>query len=71
MINGDSTIQTFEDFARCVEDAFGDPNHTRTAHTKLHSLKMLPGMSADDYTAQFEILAGEVIKGVDKQAGIC
>ena len=36
-------------FARCVKDAFGDPNHARTAHTKLHSLKMIPGMSANDY----------------------
>ena len=37
---------------------FGDPDHSRTAHTKLHDLKMSLSMSADKYTAQFEILAG-------------
>ena len=58
VINRESTIQTFEDFARHVEDAFGDPDHARTTHTKLHSLRMTPGMSADDYTAQFKRLAG-------------
>jgi hypothetical protein len=58
VINGESTFQTFEDFARRVEEAFGDPDRARTARTKLHHLKMTPGMSADEYTAQFEILAG-------------
>ena len=41
-----------------VENAFGDPDRSRTAHTKLHDLKMSSSMSADEYTAQFEILAG-------------
>ena len=58
VINGKSTIQTFEDFTRRVQEAFGDPDRARTARTKLHNLKMTPGMSADEYTAQFEILAG-------------
>src|SRR3979490_85646 len=35
-----------------------DPDRARTARTKLHDLKMTSNMSADDYTAQFEILAG-------------
>jgi hypothetical protein len=58
VINGSSTIQTFEAFARRVQEAFGDPDLARTARTKLHNLKMTSGMSADEYTAQFEILAG-------------
>ena len=36
----------------------GDPDDSRTACTKLHNLKMSSSMSADEYTAQFEILAG-------------
>jgi hypothetical protein len=52
------SIGTFEDFAQRVQDAFGDPDRSRTARTKLHSLTMISGMSADEYTAQFEILAG-------------
>jgi hypothetical protein len=58
VINGTSTIQTFEAFARRVGEAFGDSDLARTARTKLHNLKMTSGMSADEYTAQFEILAG-------------
>jgi hypothetical protein len=58
VINGESILQTFEDFAKRVEEAFGDPDRARTARTKLHHLKMTSGMSADEYTAQFEILAG-------------
>ena len=41
-----------------TENAFGDPDHSRTACTKLHDLKMSSSMSADEYTAQFEFLAG-------------
>ena len=36
----------------------GDPDCSRTACTKLHDLRMSLSMSADEYTAQFEILAG-------------
>ena len=51
-------ITTFDEFTKQVEEAFGDPDRARTACTKLHDLKMTSNMSADDYTAQFEILAG-------------
>ena len=37
---------------------FEDPNHSRTACIKLHNLRMSLSMSADEYTSQFEILAG-------------
>src|SRR3979490_196473 len=58
IIDGNSLITTFDEFTKKVEEAFGDPDRARTAHTKLHDLKMTSNMSADDYTAQFEILAG-------------
>ena len=57
VIKGTSTMQTFEKFAENVEEMFGDPDHARTACTKLHNLRMTPGMSVDEYTAQFESLA--------------
>src|SRR3979490_3087843 len=58
IIDGTSLITTFDEFTKQVEEAFGDPDRARTACTKLHDLKMTSNMSADDYTAQFEILAG-------------
>src|SRR3979490_3423705 len=58
IIDGNSLITTFYEFTKQVEEAFGDPDRARTACTKLHDLKMMSNMSADDYTAQFEILAG-------------
>ena len=58
IINGTSLIPTFEAFIKQVEDVFGDPDHSRTARTKLHDLKMSLSTSADEYTAQFEIFAG-------------
>ena len=58
VISGTSSIGFFEEFSRCVEEAFGDPDRAQTACTKLHDLKMTSGMSADEYTAHFEILAG-------------
>src|SRR3979490_1682319 len=58
IIDGTSLIMTFDEFTRQVEEAFGDPDHARTAHIKLHDLRITSNMSADEYTAQFEILAG-------------
>jgi len=58
VIDGTTSLSTFEEFIKQVENAFGDPDRSRTARTKLHDLRMTPGMSADEYTAQFEILAG-------------
>src|SRR3979490_2695865 len=58
IIDGTSLITTFDEFTKQVEEAFGDPDHARMARTKLHDLKMMSNMSADDYTAQYKILAG-------------
>ena len=57
VIRGTSSFKTFEDFTNKVEEMFGGPDSARTACTKLHSLRMTSGMSADEYTAQFEIVA--------------
>ena len=58
IITNTSTTDSLEKFLNHLEKAFGDPDRARTAHTKLHDLKMTPSMSADDYTAQFEMLSG-------------
>ena len=55
---GNLLYKPLRTYARRVQEAFGDPDHARTAHTKLHNLKMTSGMSANEYTAQFEILVG-------------
>ena len=55
IIDDTSTIPTFEVFIKQVKDVFRDPDHSRTAHTKLHDLRMSLSMSEDAYIAQFEI----------------
>ena len=65
-------ITTFDKFTRQVEEAFGDPDHARTAYTKLHDLRMTSNMSADEYAAQFEMLAeraGFNDKGIEDTYG--
>ena len=42
-----------------VEKTFGDPDRACTARAQLHDLKMTPGTTAEDYTARFEMLAGQ------------
>ena len=60
IIDGTSSIPTFEAFIKQVENAFGDPDRSKTARTKLHDLKLSLIISADEHTAQFEILAGRI-----------
>ena len=59
IITNTLTTNSLEEFLKHLEKAFGDPDCTRTAHTRLHDLNMTPSMSADDYTAQFEMLPGQ------------
>ena len=58
VIMGTSQMQTMDSFLESVEKMFGDPDQARTARAQLHKLKMAPGTTAEDYTAQFEMLAG-------------
>ena len=51
-------MQTLAAFLDNVEKTFGDPDRAWMARTQLHKLKMTPGNMAEDYIAQFEILAG-------------
>src|SRR5882724_5427881 len=52
-----STFNTLEGLLMSIEKTFGDPDRERTACTQLHALKMMPGMTAEEYTANFEMLS--------------
>ena len=58
VITGTSQMQTLDIYLESVEKTFGDPDRARTARAQLHELKMAPGMTAEDYMARFEMLAG-------------
>ena len=51
-------MQTLDIYLESVEKTFGDPDRAWMARVQLHELKMAPGMTAEDYTARFEMLAG-------------
>ena len=53
-----STFSTLSELLAGVEGTLGDPDWERTACTQLHTLKMMMGMMANEYTAKFKILAG-------------
>ena len=52
-----STFNTLEGLLTSIEKSFGDPDRERMACTQLHALKMMPGMTAEEYTANFEMLS--------------
>src|SRR5882724_8333700 len=52
-----STFATLTELLSSIERTFGDPDEERTAHAQLHVLKMTAGVTADEYTARFEMLA--------------
>ena len=51
-----SMFSTLTELLAGVERTFGDPDQERTACTQLHALKMTMGMTANEYTAKFEML---------------
>ena len=52
-----STFNTLEGLLTSIEKTFGDLDRERMAHTQLHALKMTPGMTAEEYMANFKMLA--------------
>ena len=58
VMNRKSQMQTLDIFLTNIERTFGDPDRAHTAHAQLHDLKMTPGTTAEDYTAQFKMLTG-------------
>ena len=47
-------------FLENIKMTFGDPNRAHTARAQLHELKMVPGIMAEDYTAQFKMLMSRI-----------
>ena len=58
VITGMSQMQKLDIFQENIEKTFGDLDWAQTAHRQLHELKMTSGTTAEDYTTQFEMLAG-------------
>jgi len=53
-----SMFNTLERLLMSIKKTFGHPDREMMAHTQLHALKMMPGMTAEEYTANFEMLSG-------------
>ena len=53
-----STFSTLMELLAGIERTFGNPDWERMAHAQLHALKMMMGMTANEYTSKFEMLAG-------------
>src|SRR5882724_7268471 len=51
-----SMFNTLEGLLMSIKKTFGDPDRERTACTQLHALKIMPGMTTEEYTANFEML---------------
>src|SRR5882724_4959626 len=53
-----SMFSTLTELLAGIERTFSDPDQERTAHTQLHTFKMMMGMTADEYMVKFEMLTG-------------
>ena len=58
VMTGTSQMQTLDIFLENIKKTFGDLDRAWTACAQLHELKMTPRITAEDYTAQFEMLMG-------------
>src|SRR5882724_8487350 len=53
-----STFNTLEGLLTSIKRTFGDPDKERTARAQLHALRMTPGMTTEEYMANFEMISG-------------
>jgi len=58
ILSSTSLIRTLETPLANIKNAFGNPDQERTACMHMNALKMLVGMTAEEYMAKFEMLAG-------------
>jgi len=59
VLSDSSTFSTLAELLAGIERTFGDPDQERMAHTQLHALKMMMGMTANKYMAKFEMPSSE------------
>src|SRR5882724_10442133 len=52
------TFNTLKGLLTSIERTFGDPDKERTAPAQLHALRMTPGMTTEEYMANFEMISG-------------
>src|SRR5882724_4087434 len=52
-----SSFGTLVELLASIKRTFSDPDQERTTHTQLHTLRMTPGMTAEEYMASFKMLA--------------
>src|SRR5882724_1926015 len=52
-----STFNTLEGLLTSIEKTFSNPDRERMACAQLHLHKMTPGMTAEEYMTNFEMLA--------------
>src|SRR5882724_4086407 len=55
-----STFNTLEGLLASIKRTFSDPDKERMARAQLHTLRMTPGMTAEEYTANFEMISGRM-----------
>src|SRR5882724_4168383 len=53
-----STFNTLEGLLTSIERTFGNLDKERMACAQLHALRMTPGMTAEEYTTNFEMISG-------------
>jgi len=51
-------FNTLEGLLTSIKRTFGNPDKERTAHAQLHTLRMTPGMTTEEYMANFEMISG-------------
>src|SRR5882724_7790577 len=52
------TFNTLEGLLALIERTFGGPDKERTTRAQLHALRMTPGITAKEYTANFKMISG-------------
>src|SRR5882724_9544792 len=58
VLSHNSTFFTLVELLVGIKRNFRDPYQERTACAQLHTLKIMMGMMADEFTAKFKMLAG-------------
>jgi len=57
VLDNTSSFGTLVELLASIKRTFGNPDQEMTAHMQLHALRMTPGMMAEEYMANFEMLA--------------
>ena len=57
ILDNTSSFVTLVELLASIERTFSDPDWERTTHMQLHTLRMTPGMTAEEYMASFKMLA--------------